>query len=400
MYERFFNLREKPFSMMPDPAFLYFGDHHGVAYAVLEYGALSQAGFTVITGEVGCGKTTLVRHLLNQLPEPVSVGLITNTHLNFDNLLEWILMAFGQDYRPKSHVSLYDDFVSFLISQYAARRRTLLIIDEAQNLGVATLEELRTLSNVNADGHQVLRIILVGQPELRVTLTRPELRQLSQRVAAHYHLRPLSQSGTLSYIRYRLEHAGGSPDIFTNDACHQIHIHSGGVPRKINLLCDVALVYAYAEEEPVIEAGLIQAIIDEGAAGMISNPTIAPTEQSPPGAAVRSHGTGRDPVDVEPAVQLGWPDSARPLTGGRTDIQARSSTSASSGSRRGEAALPPESTGQRQSAEGAAASPTLGRSPEGDPGLKSGLSTPKATTAKKQPARSIIQRAMEGQGKH
>jgi general secretion pathway protein A len=398
MYERFFNLREKPFSLIPDPAFLYLGNQHELAYSVLEYGALNQAGFTVITGEVGCGKTTLVRHLLNHLPEPVSVGLITNTHLHFGNLLEWVLMAFGQDYRAKSHTSLYDAFVRFLISRYGAGRRTLLIIDEAQNLGVAALEELRTLSNVNADQHQVLQIILIGQPELRRTLTRPELRQLSQRVVAHYHLKSLSESGTRSDIRHRLEYAGGNPDIFTRDACHRIHVHTGGIPREINLVCDVALVYAYAEEAPVIDAGLIQAIIEEGAAGMIGKSTAGPAEHSPAGAAAFAHGTSHDRPDAGLGTQSRRTGGDEPLARGRGEAQA--DASASYGAEFGKAALPPERAAHKQPSESAVATQTLGRDTEGQPISKRSFGAPKAPIVPKQPARSSIERAMDGRGKH
>ena len=267
MYERFFRFREKPFSLTPDPAFLYLGRHHSAAYSLLEYGVLSQAGLTVVTGEVGCGKTTLIRHLLNQLPDQVTVGLISNTHHRFDNLLEWVLMSFGVDYQLKSAVSLYESFVNFLIAEYARGRRTILVIDEAQNLDTATLEELRTLSNINAQKDQVLQTILVGQPELRTTLSRPELRQFAQRVVAHYHLGPLSEEETQSYIGHRLAQAGGRSDLFTLEACRRIYRQSGGVPRLINLICDTTLVYAFAEDAQSIDAELVQAVIDERAAG-------------------------------------------------------------------------------------------------------------------------------------
>ena len=151
MYEAFYGLREKPFSLLPDPSFLYLGRPHSMAYAVLEYGVLSQAGFTVITGEVGSGKTTLIRHLLNQLDTSVTVGLITNTANIAGDLLRWVLLAFRQDYKNKDTVELHEAFETFLIDQYAAGRRTVLLVDEAQNLSLQTLEELRMLSNINAD---------------------------------------------------------------------------------------------------------------------------------------------------------------------------------------------------------------------------------------------------------
>jgi len=288
MYERFFGFHEKPFSLLPDPAFLYLGRQHGTAYSLLEYGVLNQAGFTVITGDVGCGKTTLIRHLLNQLDKGVTIGLLSNTHKNFSDLLRWVLMAFGLDYESKGAVRLYEAFVEFLIAEYARHRRVVLIVDEAQNLDVAALEELRTLSNINADKDLVLQLILVGQPELKATLERSELRQLAQRVVAHYHLTPLSEEETIQYIRHRLEHAGGTPNLFTHAACREVHHHAGGVPRLINLLCDTALVYGYAEEARQIGVDLVGSVIAERAAGMNlgrGDEQIVPPQQIAPSTA-------------------------------------------------------------------------------------------------------------------
>jgi len=283
VYEELFGFREKPFSLLPDPAFLYLGRQHGTAYSLLEYGVLNQAGFTVVTGEIGCGKTTLIRHLLNQLDKDVTVGLLSNTHKGFTDLLRWVLMAFGLDYESKGSVRLYEIFAEFIIAEYARRRRVVLIVDEAQNLDAGALEELRTLSNLNADKDLVLQLILVGQPELKATLERPDLRQLAQRVVAHYHLMPLSEEETIQYIRYRIERAGGSADLFTRDACRQVHRHSGGVPRLINLLCDTALTYGYADEVSEIGADLVQSVIEERAAGMnlgVRNEKPAPPQQT------------------------------------------------------------------------------------------------------------------------
>lgn len=290
VYERFFGFREKPFSLLPDPAFLYLGREHSKAYALLEYGVLNRAGFTVLTGEIGCGKTALIRHLLNQFNEEATVGLLSNTHARFNNLLEWVLMAFGLDYESKGTVRSYDTFVEFLIAEYAQSRRVVLIIDEAQNLDGATLEELRTLSNINADKDQVLQLILVGQPELKTTLQRPDLRQLAQRIVAHYHLTPLTGEETIRYVRHRLEHAGGSAELFTREAFRLVHRHSGGVPRLINLLCDTALVYGYAEDANQIGADLVQSVIDERAAGMNLGPRDEPANphQQPISYAARS----------------------------------------------------------------------------------------------------------------
>ncbi len=267
MYEEYFGFREEPFSLTPDPAFLYFSRQHRLAYSLLEYGVLKQAGFTVITGDVGCGKTTLIRRLLDELKLQVTIGLIDNTHPRLTNLAEWMAMAFGLVYKSRDPVELYDAFVQFLLAEHSANRRAILVIDEAQNLDAASLEELRTLSNINVGKYQVLQIILVGQPELKTTLSRPELRQFAQRVVAHYDLKAFSEDETLSYIHHRLQHAGGHSEIFSLDACRLIYRQSGGVPRLINLLCGTALVYAYAEEARQVSRDLVEIVLNDGAAG-------------------------------------------------------------------------------------------------------------------------------------
>jgi type II secretory pathway predicted ATPase ExeA len=261
MYEAFYGLKEKPFSLLPDPAFLYLSDKHRMALTLLEYGLANQAGFSVITGEIGAGKTTLIRQLLNQLGQDVTVGLITNPHPNFGDLLQWILLAYNLDRTGKDTVACYQAFVDFLIREYSRRRRTVLIIDEAQNLSAETLEELRMLSNVNADKYQVLQVILVGQPNLRDTLRRPELLQFAQRIAVDYHLKSLSEAEGDAYIRHRLTVAGGDADTIEPEARVLIHRAAGGTPRLINLLCDTVLVYGYAEQMPRVSAALAADVI-------------------------------------------------------------------------------------------------------------------------------------------
>lgn len=263
MYENFYGLREKPFSLLPDPSFLYPSPKHRMALVLLEYSLTNQAGFSVITGEIGTGKTTLIRQLLNQIGRDVSVGLISNTHRSFGELLQWVLMAFNLEYSGKDKVGLYQTFIDFLIQEYARNRRTVLIIDEAQNMAPDTLEELRMLSNVNADKDQVLQVFLVGQAGLRDLLRRPDLEQFAQRISVDYHLEPLNATETCDYIRHRLMVAGGDPDLFDAAASEAVFQNSRGVPRLINLLCDTTLVFGYAEQAKRITAEIVEEVARE-----------------------------------------------------------------------------------------------------------------------------------------
>jgi type II secretory pathway predicted ATPase ExeA len=258
MYEKFYGFRSKPFSLLPDPEFLFPSEKHQMALTLLEYGLTNQASFSVITGDIGTGKTTLIRQLLNQMKRDMVVGLITNTHPSFGELLQWILIAFNLECGSKDNVEMYKVFMDFLIKQYAANRRTVLIVDEAQNMAPQALEELRMLSNVNSEKDQVLQVILAGQPGLRDNLRDPRLEQFAQRISVDYNLEPLNQVETREYIRHRLAIAGGSQDIFDDDAFEAVFRYSGGIPRLINLLCDTALVYGYAEQAPRIGAQLVE----------------------------------------------------------------------------------------------------------------------------------------------
>lgn len=259
MYEAYYGFREKPFSIIPDPDFLYFSPKHRMAFDLLEYGLINQAGFSVITGEIGTGKTTLIRHLLTQLGPDISVGLISNIHQSFGELLQQILFAFNLEYRGKEKVEMFHSFLDFLVRQYAHNKRTVLIVDEAQNLPAETLEELRMLSNVNADKAQLLQVILIGQAGLRDTLRLPNMEQFAQRIAVDYHLAPLDQGETRTYICHRIGIAGGDdPALFDDAACAAVFQFSGGVPRLINLLCDTALVYGFAEQKRKIDAQLVR----------------------------------------------------------------------------------------------------------------------------------------------
>jgi len=263
MYESFYGLKEKPFTLLPDPEYLYMSPKHQRALTLLEYGMMNQAGFSVICGDTGAGKTTLIRRLLTELGDETTVGLITNTHKSFGDLLDWVLMAFGLDSEEHSKSKKHQIFVNFLIEQYAQNKRTILIVDEAQNIKADMLEELRMLSNINADKDQVLQVILAGQPALRDTLRKPELMQFAQRIAVDYYLESLCKEETAAYIHHRLKVAGADKQIFTDEACEAIYRYSNGTPRLINLLCDTALVYGFAEQTKTISEKIVNDVVRE-----------------------------------------------------------------------------------------------------------------------------------------
>jgi type II secretory pathway predicted ATPase ExeA len=263
MYKSFYGLKEKPFSLLPDPAYLYLSKQHEMAMTLLEYSLENEAVFCVISGKAGTGKTTLLRRLLNQIGNDVSIGLISNTHHSFGELLRWILQAFSLENAGKTRAQLHQIFVDYLIGQYAKNRRTILIIDEAQNMSPDALEELRMLSNINSEKDLLLQVILVGQSPLREILRQPGLDQFAQRIAVDYHLESLSLEETRGYIRHRIMVAGGEHELFSEDACDAVFEHCGGIPRLINLLCDFALVYAYASQAAVVTGDLVEQVVRE-----------------------------------------------------------------------------------------------------------------------------------------
>jgi general secretion pathway protein A len=253
--------------MNPDPAFLFHSEQHATALTMLEYAMESQAAFCVLTGEIGSGKTTLVRHLVRTLGDRFTVGLIGNTHENFRSIHPWALSALGITARDNSEVAQYEALTEFFIREYAKGRRTLLIFDEAQNLSIQTLEELRLLSNLNSEEDVALQTLLVGQPELRAKMARPELKQFSQRVAVDFHLQPLSAGETEAYIRHRLTVAGGTATIFEPSAISYIHRLATGIPRLVNRLCDLSLVYAFADRRQCIDAALVGQVLQDRTRG-------------------------------------------------------------------------------------------------------------------------------------
>ena len=269
MYKSFYGLSGKPFSLLPDADSVFPSKRHRRAITLLEYGVAAQAGFAVISGEVGAGKTTIVRHFLKNVGTNVVVGVITNPSVSTGRLFDWIALAFDIKERGADDTTLYNAIVEFLLAQYAKGKRTILIVDEAQNLTAAMLEDLRMLSNINNERDMLLQVVLVGQQELLETLRRPELRQFVQRITVHCHLDPLSPAEAAAYIRYRLGLVGGSPELFDDEACAAVYHFTGGVPRLINLLCDQALVYGYSEDLLRIPFGTVAEVaIDRSSFGL------------------------------------------------------------------------------------------------------------------------------------
>jgi putative secretion ATPase (PEP-CTERM system associated) len=275
MYERFYNLRERPFSLSPDPDYLYPSRVHKEALSYLRYGIEGHAGFIVITGEIGSGKTTLLQTSLRSLDHQTSVSRIVNTMLDARELLEAVMLDFGLQPAPEqSKPVLLRDLARFLVEQRAMGRLALLVIDEAQNLSLAALEEVRMLSNLETEKSKLIQIALIGQPNLRDLLQRPELEQLRQRVTVSYHLNALDSVDTAAYVNHRLRRAAiGAPLEFSRDVTDLIHLHSEGIPRKINVIADAVLLFGYGEEQRTISVDLTQEAVDElEATGVIQPP--------------------------------------------------------------------------------------------------------------------------------
>ena len=266
IYSQHFGLTARPFALAPDPDFIFWSPAYRRAYTMLEYGIVTHAPITVITGEVGAGKTTLIHHLLRSLGDEVRVGLISNPHGSRVELLRWVLMSLDQPAAAdETYVDHFARFQNFMISEYAEGRRVILIFDEAQNLSREALEEIRMFTNINSGKDELLQLVLVGQPELRAIIERPDMRQFAQRVAASFHLPALDLETMTDYVRHRLKVAGASERIFDREAIETIHELTGGVPRLVNRLCDLALVYAFAKERKSVTRRTIQQILDDGA---------------------------------------------------------------------------------------------------------------------------------------
>ena len=311
MYLEYYGLEQAPFSITPDPHYVFLSEHHRDALAHLLYGIRQGGGggFVQLTGEVGTGKTTLSRLLLNQLPENTHAALVLNPRLEPAELLQTICeelrlpltgttsppatVTGKRKHRtaPKTRLggkAMFDALSAYLLEAYARGDKVVLIIDEAQNLSTEALEQVRLLTNLETETQKLLQIILIGQPELRDTLARPELRQLAQRITARYHLRPLDLAGTTAYLRHRLTTAGASRFPFSTDAVRRVYRRSGGVPRLINVIAERALLGGYAHDLLTIDANIVD---------RASNEALAPT-------ATASTGRDRKPLLIVAALAL------------------------------------------------------------------------------------------------
>lgn len=284
IYLDHFGLHERPFSLVPDPDFIFWSPVHERAYAMFEYGIVTRAPITLITGDVGAGKTTLLHHLLKSMGEELTIGLISNAHGTRDELLRWVLQALDQPVPAEAdYVRLFGQFEEYLIAQYGEGRRVVLIFDEAQNLSRESLEELRMFTNINSNKDELLQLVLVGQPELREKVRHPDFTQFAQRVASSFHLPALDASAVRDYIEHRLEVAGAQASIFTPAACDMVFAQTRGVPRLINQLCDLSLLYAYTSDEQKVTATTVEQVLADGvffAGGVVTDQPDAPVLQS------------------------------------------------------------------------------------------------------------------------
>lgn len=262
MYEAYFGLNQKPFELVPNPDFLFLSKSHKRALTYLDYGISERVGFILLTGEVGSGKTTIIRDLINKHHEQVVLSKVFNTRVNSEQLIALINDDFGISSAGRDKTTMLRDLNDFLVEQYARGNFPVLIIDEAQNLTPKLLEEIRMLSNLETDSAKLLQIILVGQPELRETIGVPALRQLRQRISINCHLQPLSRQEMELYILHRLEIGGNRTAVtFTGEAFDLIFASSRGIPRLINIICDFLMISAFAEETNMLDASLVREII-------------------------------------------------------------------------------------------------------------------------------------------
>jgi general secretion pathway protein A len=264
MYEKYFGLKIKPFDLVPDPDFLFYSRSHKKALTYLNYGIKEKIGFILMTGEVGSGKTTIVRNLIRGLNSNVKLSKIFNTKVSSEQLLAMINEDFGLHVNGKDKITLIRELNDFLIDQYMNDNQPILLIDEAQNLSPEVLEEIRLLSNLETDRNKLIQIILVGQPELRKILAQPELRQIRQRISINCHIAPLTKNETEEYIFHRLNIAGNQNAVaFQDGTIDMIYEFSRGIPRLINIICDFLMLAAYVEEAREVSLDLVKEVIGD-----------------------------------------------------------------------------------------------------------------------------------------
>lgn len=285
MYEPFYGFKVKPFALLPQEEFMYLSRQHRMALDLLTYGLRNQAMFCVVAGDIGTGKTTLMRYLLGRHGPRIVVGMVTGVNGTFAELLQWMLAEFRLDHRGLDKIGMQQALVDYLKRQEVQGKRVVLVIDEAQALAAEVLEELRLFSNVNAGRTVLLQTVLVGQLTLRSTLRRSDMRQFAQRVAVDYLLSPLDREQTQAYIRHRLTIASpGRGDLFSEEACDAIFAASRGIPRVVNLMCDTALVYGYADQKQLIDLATVNEILaDKEREGgwLFDRPARRPRARSP-----------------------------------------------------------------------------------------------------------------------
>ena len=306
MYKRFYRLHSKPFSLLPDSEFLYLGATHRTAYSLLEYGLLTEAPFMVLTGDPGTGKTSLLHKLIADTRDLYSIGFLSNARYDVEYLLPWILLALGLNTKQLDPVEAQHLFTKFLDEQALRKRRVVLIMDEAQNLGVKLLEELRLLSNLNREKSLQLQIILSGQPDLQALLRRVDMTQFAQRVVVDYHIQPFTEEEVAQYIHHRVQLSGSSRPLFSPEACALTYRLSQGNPRLINQVCEMALTYGFAQQAPIITAKLLaQAALDR------KKNRILPLSEVEDLASIAAAGEEETPECLEPVGQLESAQGAR-----------------------------------------------------------------------------------------
>ncbi len=262
MYLKFYGFTESPFSITPDPRFLFYTQHHREAYEHVLYGIESRKGFIQLTGEVGAGKTTICRAILENLTSDIRTAMILNPCLTGNQLFRAILNDFGLNAKGRDRLAFIETLNRFLLEEVASGHNVAIIIDEAQDLTPELLEQVRLLSNLETNQHKLLQIVLCGQPELQRRLEMPDLRQLRQRITVRYHLRPLSEQETGQYIGHRLKTAGWTGgELFKHDAIHAVHRYAGGIPRLTNAICDVALLAGYVAQTRVLDGACVKLAI-------------------------------------------------------------------------------------------------------------------------------------------